>query len=112
MALIKCSECGKDVSEIAATCPHCGAPVVSDIKTHAEKAASNNYIASLMFFGGGAWLAFDAFVHGKEAFARDFKWAGGAMALGAIYYILAEFARNIDARRLKKKRKCETVNSE
>lgn len=29
MALIKCSECGKDVSDKAAACPNCGAPVVS-----------------------------------------------------------------------------------
>lgn len=27
MALIKCHECGKDVSSEAAACPHCGAPV-------------------------------------------------------------------------------------
>jgi len=27
MALIKCKECGKDVSDKAAACPHCGAPV-------------------------------------------------------------------------------------
>jgi ribosomal protein L37E len=26
VALIKCRECGKDVSTEAATCPHCGAP--------------------------------------------------------------------------------------
>lgn len=27
MALIKCSECGKQVSSKAATCPGCGAPI-------------------------------------------------------------------------------------
>ena len=26
MALVDCSECGKQVSTLAATCPHCGAP--------------------------------------------------------------------------------------
>ena len=25
MALIKCSECGKEMSDKATTCPHCGA---------------------------------------------------------------------------------------
>ena len=30
MALINCSECGKEVSEKAATCPNCGAPIASD----------------------------------------------------------------------------------
>ena len=27
MALIKCSECGKEVSDKAATCPNCGCPI-------------------------------------------------------------------------------------
>lgn len=27
MALVKCQECGKDVSDKAPVCPHCGAPV-------------------------------------------------------------------------------------
>ncbi len=42
MALIKCSECGKEVSEKAATCPNCGAPIASgqeisiDPKSHAR----------------------------------------------------------------------------
>ena len=26
MALIKCSECGKEISDKAATCPNCGSP--------------------------------------------------------------------------------------
>jgi hypothetical protein len=29
MALIDCSECGKQVSERAASCPHCGNPIAS-----------------------------------------------------------------------------------
>lgn len=28
MALIACAECGKEISDKAAACPHCGAPVV------------------------------------------------------------------------------------
>ncbi|MBE6244151.1 MAG: zinc-ribbon domain-containing protein [Bacteroidales bacterium] len=27
MALIKCKECGKEISDLAASCPHCGAPL-------------------------------------------------------------------------------------
>ena len=30
MALINCNECGQMMSDKAATCPHCGAPVESD----------------------------------------------------------------------------------
>jgi DNA-directed RNA polymerase subunit RPC12/RpoP len=32
MALIKCSECGKDVSDKAASCPNCGAPLLSAVR--------------------------------------------------------------------------------
>ena len=30
MALIKCNECGKEVSDKANTCPNCGAPITED----------------------------------------------------------------------------------
>ena len=30
MALIKCSECGKEVSDKASNCPNCGAPIKED----------------------------------------------------------------------------------
>lgn len=32
MALIKCTECGREVSDKASVCPNCGAPVVKTIK--------------------------------------------------------------------------------
>ena len=32
MALIKCTECGKEISSKAKTCPHCGAPLVKEKK--------------------------------------------------------------------------------
>lgn len=31
MALIKCSECGKEVSDKATSCPNCGCPINSEI---------------------------------------------------------------------------------
>ena len=30
MALIKCAECGKQISDAAASCPNCGAPVTQE----------------------------------------------------------------------------------
>lgn len=32
MALIKCVECGNDVSDRATACPHCGCPITESIK--------------------------------------------------------------------------------
>ena len=31
MSLINCKECGQQISDAASVCPHCGAPVVTDI---------------------------------------------------------------------------------
>lgn len=36
MALVKCSECGKQVSELASACPGCGAPIRSDATVHVK----------------------------------------------------------------------------
>ena len=35
MALIKCSECGREISDKAKTCPGCGAPVSIDLQKEA-----------------------------------------------------------------------------
>lgn len=37
MALIKCTECGKEVSDKAATCPNCGAPISAPAPGEAER---------------------------------------------------------------------------
>lgn len=43
MALIKCPECGKDVSTAAETCPHCGFPIKNKVKEPAEIIDTTNY---------------------------------------------------------------------
>lgn len=40
MALIKCSECGREVSSNAAKCPNCGNPI--DTAVHCPKCGSKN----------------------------------------------------------------------
>lgn len=36
MALKPCEECGKEVSDKAAACPHCGAPIAGSVKPDGE----------------------------------------------------------------------------
>ncbi|WP_083250441.1 zinc-ribbon domain-containing protein [Synergistes jonesii] len=44
MALIKCSECGKEISDKASACPHCGYPMgeikVTEVERPAQEAPS------------------------------------------------------------------------
>ena len=43
MALIKCPECGKEISDKAVSCPHCGFPISKEeVKDINEMV--NNYI--------------------------------------------------------------------
>ena len=56
MALIKCPECGKEISDKAAACPNCGAPVESKkIKVHifrARKLLSYTAISGRVYIDG------------------------------------------------------------
>lgn len=60
MALIICSECGKEVSDKATTCPNCGAPIVSrsnsiKITVIADATSESRRIAR--FFADGQLIA-------------------------------------------------------
>lgn len=45
MALIKCNECGKDVSDKASVCMNCGSPIESS-KKYLDNANVNNTVAN------------------------------------------------------------------
>ncbi|QOW20367.1 hypothetical protein INQ41_04915 [Lysobacter ciconiae] len=53
MAMIRCLECRKDISDKAATCPHCGAPVDA-VAARAMQGASGR--RALKWIGGGIAL--------------------------------------------------------
>ena len=42
MALIKCPECGKEISDRASTCPNCGCPVKADVSNVDNSAKNTN----------------------------------------------------------------------
>ena len=54
MALINCKECGKEVSDQAASCPHCGAPIRVPVlsKVTAKPNGCNGCLAVLGVFIG------------------------------------------------------------
>jgi hypothetical protein len=109
MALSKCKECGKDVSDKAAACPNCGAPMPAMSANQAESIrklgafAQSRWLGGLAFFGGLAWLFFAAQIGGPQAFRQAL--GGGALWLiggGAAWYIVAEIERNLYERKMKK----------
>lgn len=103
MALKACDECKGQVSDLAATCPHCGSPVVSEVKDHAARVGYNNSVAALLFFGPILWLALTAYLEGPEAMGREFGWAKWAIGAGVLYYFLSEFGRNLAERKMRRK---------
>ena len=60
MAMIKCKECKKKISSLAATCPNCGAPVTEEVKEKAKKKKSSHGTGCLIFViavVGSIWFA-------------------------------------------------------
>ena len=68
MALIKCSECGREVSDKAESCPQCGAPIASALETEAagiklrtiqqtsKRLKMQILISAALFWGGIVWM--------------------------------------------------------
>ena len=68
MALIKCPDCGKDVSTKAVACPHCGHPVktpgqIDPVKKYDTVVSSGqSALRALLTLAGGATIAFLTFI--------------------------------------------------
>lgn len=110
MALVKCKECGQQVSEQAATCPSCGIahPALSDAvkaaATEAVKSSGWSRLSGIAFFVGLVWVVFPMVTGaGRDAVAA--AWDGGAKVLifgGAAGYIWFELMRNLATSKAKK----------
>ncbi len=55
MALIACKDCGKQISDQAGSCPHCGAPVARPTMSIHNSALSGD-TAKTVVTGLAAWL--------------------------------------------------------
>lgn len=60
MALIKCHECGREISDSAEHCPHCGCKTKQGEKTKERKGLAVNYIVVLVLGCIGLLLYFSA----------------------------------------------------
>lgn len=98
MALIKCPECGKQVSDTASNCPHCGAPISNDaianlgagaqlttIQGTSKKLKKEIIWSAILFWGGMLWTIASAQnpVEGEEPSSLP----GVTMVIGLFWYI-------------------------
>ena len=63
MALIKCKECGKEVSKKAETCPHCGAPL--------KKQATQYGCGTLILIGIVTFILIGVFFSSNDTSTTD-----------------------------------------
>jgi len=87
MALIKCSECGKDVSDRAASCPNCGAPLRSAV-SQSHKAPVRVVRAGWRWEAIGALLVIGGLI-AAIAGAGGYGWF--ALFVGFIIFIIGRF---------------------
>jgi hypothetical protein len=53
MALLRCEDCGREVSDVAVACPNCGRPIAAQIgPPRAIQTRATNTIAGLKTIGG------------------------------------------------------------
>jgi len=94
MALIKCSECAKEISDRAAACPSCGAPVGGGTATAPSSAAVTKSVR--VERAGFKWEP-TGFVLILVAMFAGFAGAGGfAGMLGLIGFVVFIIGRFID----------------
>lgn len=105
MALIKCPECGNQVSNTANACPKCGAPIAgaSDVKATGDqlktvqltskKLKKDLLINGLAFWIGVIWLVVAAVSksQGHEVPTWSFVISGTLTLLGATFSLVTRF---------------------
>lgn len=58
MALIKCPECGKEVSENAVACPNCGSPITKQTQNTKNEGSRKSFASRFFLVIGIALIAF------------------------------------------------------
>ena len=83
MALIKCEECGREISSAATNCPYCGAPIKS------KKAGMSSMIYMIIFIIIGAALEIAAEVIFWETYRPSEELLTLLYILGGVAFVIA-----------------------
>ena len=102
MALIKCPECNHQVSNTAATCPQCGAPIaeamgskaagapLTTVQETSKKLKIQIVIASIIFWIGVVWLI-GGVVSANQGGGEPSSMAGLLLFVGIVWYMVTRF---------------------
>jgi hypothetical protein len=108
MALTVCTECGTQISDRAAMCIKCGAPLpamtwkqIQSIGVRMRLAHSARF-GGMLFLAGVLWLGFAGASGGAQGFAAAWGSAIWLILAGAAWYMLAEVLRNLHERHMNK----------
>ena len=91
MALIQCPECRNTVSETAAACPHCGAPVAPPVATIQETGKGLKLeilLAAICCLTGGIWII--VAYKTSTASADSIAFAVSLLVVGALWYFVTK----------------------
>ncbi|MCU8000189.1 zinc ribbon domain-containing protein [Shewanella sp. SM95] len=99
MALINCSECNREVSDKAESCPKCGAPILgakesisagSNIRTIQEtsKKFKIQQLASILLFLTGFFMSMSGV---SDPDYKPSVWPGLFMIVGFLWYVVNRF---------------------
>lgn len=94
MAMVNCSECGKEISDKAAACPHCGAPTApKNTDPNACAKCGTHYIAEKKpeLFSVVSLLTIPMFLVGISMFL--FNWIAALIIIG-IALMIDHFGRS------------------
>ena len=88
MALISCSECGKEISDKATSCPHCGVPIAG-----ASSVSLNPQSHAKVTRTGAKWegMGFILIVIGLIMAIAGQGFGGLFMAVGFVVFIVGRF---------------------
>lgn len=89
MALIKCSECGKDISEKAPNCPACGNPNSSKAVLVEQTSKKWKIIKLVGWVATLVGIYIFIFNYNKGGFSNPFSGAGFCLAFVGIVAIIA-----------------------
>ena len=89
MALINCTECGKEISDKAATCPNCGAPVtVQSSPQKGNTSPTKVKREGSKWEGAGTLLVIAGII---IPFTGNFQLGGILFIIGLVVFIIGRF---------------------